>query len=234
MRYHLLRVGTHTIRLVEEDRGSEGVVIIAHGVNSDLNHPLLKALSEGLASHGISSVRFNFPYREKGRTLPDDEMVLLESYRVVRTWVILKKQPLWLVAGGKSMGAMVVSLAEAQDIFADALFFLGYPLHSPRQINGPLRYRHLQGYPYPIRFVQGERDRLCHIKRLKELLPLFPQATLQVIPKVDHHFSPSRRQNISQEEAYHEVVQKVLDFLLHLPICGMSSHATESSHPQKV
>jgi hypothetical protein len=41
-------------------------VIFAHGAGNDMNHPLLVSVSQGLAEQGFITLRFNFPYKEKG------------------------------------------------------------------------------------------------------------------------------------------------------------------------
>jgi len=42
-------------------------VIIAHGAANGMNSSLIVAVADGLAAAGYSTLRFNFPYREKGK-----------------------------------------------------------------------------------------------------------------------------------------------------------------------
>ena len=55
-------------------------VIIAHGAANDMNNSLIIAVAERLATSGYTTLRFNFPYKEKGKKSPDTESTL------IRTW----------------------------------------------------------------------------------------------------------------------------------------------------
>jgi len=69
------------LSIPEGYRSGEGKgIIVAHGAGNDMNSPLIVFFCEGLAEAGHLSLRFNFPYREKGRKAPDQQNVL------VRTW----------------------------------------------------------------------------------------------------------------------------------------------------
>jgi hypothetical protein len=46
-------------------------VILAHGANNDMNNPLIVAAARGLGREGFLTLRFNFPYKEKGHKSPD-------------------------------------------------------------------------------------------------------------------------------------------------------------------
>ena len=73
-------VGQKVSGIVAQPDGSASVppvtVILAHGAGNDMNNPLLVAVHEGLATAGFLSVRFNFPYKEKGGRAPDRGPVL--------------------------------------------------------------------------------------------------------------------------------------------------------------
>src|SRR5512138_3404340 len=47
------------------------VLILAHGANNDLDHPLLVSVTRGATEAGAIAVRFNFPYMERGAGSPD-------------------------------------------------------------------------------------------------------------------------------------------------------------------
>ena len=49
---------------------SDSVLILAHGAGAGMHHPFLTELSSLICGQGISVVRFNFPYMEKGRKAP--------------------------------------------------------------------------------------------------------------------------------------------------------------------
>ncbi|HYD49782.1 MAG TPA: alpha/beta family hydrolase, partial [Terriglobales bacterium] len=117
--------------LLEPPSGAAPVtVVLAHGAGNDMSNPLLVAVQAGLAKRGFAVLRFNFPYKERGRKLPDAAKVLEGSYRAVLAhgrdtgWVQGK-----LVIGGKSMGGRMASHLAGAGEAIDGLVFLGYPLH---------------------------------------------------------------------------------------------------------
>ena len=46
-------------------------VIVAHGAGNDMSAPLLEAFCSGLARAGCLALRFNFPYKDRGKRAPD-------------------------------------------------------------------------------------------------------------------------------------------------------------------
>src|ERR1700690_4358152 len=110
---------------------ADTVVVLAHGAGSDMTAPLLVAVADGLARHGFPTVRFNFPYKERGGRAPDPAPVLERCYRAVLAQVRGERglSARRLVIGGKSMGGRMASHLAAAGESVDGLFLLGYPLH---------------------------------------------------------------------------------------------------------
>jgi predicted alpha/beta-hydrolase family hydrolase len=136
-------------------------------------------------------LRFNFPYRTEGRQRPDSQRVLESAWLETVKWLRNQTEfPLdRLVAGGKSMGARVVSqLAGAGRLEAEGFAFWGYPLHPPGRKN-QLRDAHLDLIQKPLLFVTGTRDTFCDMALLKGVVSrLGRQATLEIVEGGDHSF----------------------------------------------
>jgi predicted alpha/beta-hydrolase family hydrolase len=62
-----------------------------------------------------------------------------------------------VLAGGKSMGGRIASMAAAEGMPAAGLVFLGYPLHPPGRPE-KIRDEHLPAVAAPMLFLQGTRD----------------------------------------------------------------------------
>src|SRR5215470_16615025 len=106
-------------------------VVLAHGAGSDMNAPLLVGVATALAAHGVSTVRFNFPYKERGARVPDRAPALEACYRAVLEQVRADPElraDRFLI-GGKSLGGRMASHLAAAGEPTDGLVFLGYPLH---------------------------------------------------------------------------------------------------------
>jgi predicted alpha/beta-hydrolase family hydrolase len=160
-------------------------------------------LHEGMAAAGFLAVKFDFPYMAAGRRAPDRAPVLEAAWRAVLAVVRAQATGLALVAAGKSMGGRIASrvlAAGAGPPLADALLLLGYPLH-PAGRAQRLRADHFPDIRVPSLFVQGTRDALCDLGRLRALLPtLGAPARLEVVDGGDHSFRVLKRSGRIQEE----------------------------------
>jgi uncharacterized protein len=160
-------------------------LVLGHGAGGDMLAPLLVDVAEGLSRRGHTVLRFNFPYKELGRKAPDPAAKLEQAYEAAIA-ALRRQRPDRLVLGGKSMGGRIASLLAARGHAADGLVFLGYPLH-PAGKRDKLRDEHLPAIAAPMLFVQGTRDPLCDLARLRPVLArLGDRASLCVIEGGDH------------------------------------------------
>lgn len=58
-------------------------LILAHGAGNDMNSPFLSFVHETLAQRGLMTVKFNFPYKERGLMATDRPPVLEATWRAV-------------------------------------------------------------------------------------------------------------------------------------------------------
>ncbi len=178
----------------------DAILVLAHGANNTMDHPLIAGLHESLARSGLVTVRFNFPYAEAGRKRPDPDDALEGVFRLVLEYVgdLDEFKGLELYVGGKSMGARLAAQIVAKDVGASGLVFLGYPLHSPGKPE-KLRDQPLYQLPCPTLFIEGTRDPFCQMDRLGKVLSQMPiRSDLHVIPGVGHSFE-SRRYAMAPE-----------------------------------
>jgi predicted alpha/beta-hydrolase family hydrolase len=187
--------------------GRTPAVILAHGAGSDMRHPFISTMHTGLARLGYIAVKFNFPYTEARRRAPDPRPVLERCYRAVLDAVARDRAlaPPWVAIGGKSLGGRMASYLAAGGAPVHALLLLGYPLH-PAGRPDALRADHLADVPVPMLFVQGTRDALCELDRLRPVMAKLPHATLHTIEGGDHSFRVPRRTGRSDAEVWAEVV----------------------------
>lgn len=168
-----------------------GVAAIAHGAGADMRHSFMAGLAQGLNAGGFSVLRFNFPYMDAGRRIPDAPPVLLETWDAVLLEAVRRAAGLPVVAGGKSMGGRIVSMlaaARGRDFPAAALAFFGYPLHPPGKPDR-LRDAHLPQVRVPMLFLQGSNDALARLDLMEALVKrLQPLVELHVVDGADHSF----------------------------------------------
>lgn len=192
------------------------LVLLAHGAGAPRTHPFLQATADGLVARGACVVRFNFPYMERNvregrRRGPDRPAVLLETVQALVDRVVSWASPARLVLAGKSMGGRMMSMWLAQETRpqVSAAVYLGYPL-SPAGNPAKLRGDHLPRVTVPQLFVQGSRDPMCDLDKLRPILDPLPRARLHVVEGGDHSLATSRKQPLAGIDAWLDVVA---DFL---------------------
>ena len=197
-------------------KGKGSGVIIAHGAGNDMNHPLLVVLSEGLAGAGYLTMRFNFPYKEKGKKAPDPQGKLEHTW--ISTLNHFQRESGFsadqMAAAGKSMGGRIASQLVARErLPVGRLILLGYPLHPPGKTD-KLRDSHLYDIQVPMLYFAGTRDPLCDLELLRHVLDkLKTPWDLDVIDGGDHSFKLPKSYNISEKEVYHRILAKTKDWL---------------------
>lgn len=196
-------------------RATAPAVILAHGAGADMHSAFLSAVHLGLADAGYTSVKFNFPYTEAHRRLPDRRPVLEACYRTVLDVVTRELAPPWVAIGGKSLGGRIASHLAAAGAPVRALLLLGYPLH-PTGRPERLRTDQLPAIRVPMLFVQGTRDALCDLGLLRPLLAGLPHATLHTIADGDHSFHAPRRTGRTDTTTWAEIVEVAARWLAKL------------------
>ena len=195
--------------------GNRTAVILAHDVGTDMNHPLLLRLQQQFASEGLLSIRFNFPFAERGKKRPDAPAILERCYKVAVQALLRNPEqaPAQLIYLGYGLGARVASQVIASGSKADALVCVAYPLHpagKPSQQKADPLFRII----CPILFVQGDRDAHCRVDRLEDLRRRIGAPTrLSVIRDADHALDPIRRSARTPEDLTSEVLASVATFL---------------------
>lgn len=193
---HFLRVkpgptGVPPSTLWTEASQPIAVAAIAHGAGAGMTHPFMTGLAEGLMAGGLSVLRFNFPYMDSRRRMPDPSPVLLDTWDAVVQEAVRRADGLPVVVGGKSMGGRIASMLAAtrgRDFPATALVFFGYPLHAPGRTDR-LRDAHLSSIRIPMVFIQGSKDTLARLDLIEAVVKrLQPLARLHVVAGGDHSF----------------------------------------------
>jgi predicted alpha/beta-hydrolase family hydrolase len=193
--------------------GESTALILAHGAGSNMDYPFLSFVHEALASRGILTVKFNFPYVEAGRKVPDPPALLAHAWRAIIGRVRSEARPGALFLGGRSMGGRIATNVVADGEPASGLVLLGYPLHPAGRLDA-LRARHLERIACPMLFIQGSRDKLCDLSTLRSVLaPLSAPITLHLIEEGDHSFKVPKRTGKTEADVRSEIVETVASWL---------------------
>jgi predicted alpha/beta-hydrolase family hydrolase len=183
--------------------------VFAHGAGAGMAHAFMAAAAQGLAARGIATLRYQFPYMERGSRRPDVPRVAQAAVRAAVAEAARRLPGLPLFAGGKSFGGRMTSQAQAEHALPGVrgLVFFGFPLH-PAGKPSTERAAHLDAVTLPMLFLQGTRDELADLALLRPLVArLAPRATLVEVADADHSFHVRARNG--RRDA--QVLQDVLD-----------------------
>ncbi len=190
------------------------LLVLAHGAGAGMSHPFMEKLTGELACVGMATLRYQFPYMEKQRRVPDSPAMLTATVVAAVRAVAETVPGLALLAGGKSMGGRMTSQAAAQQPLdgVRGLVFFGFPLHPPNR-PGTKRADHLAKVTVPMLFLQGTRDTLADLKLLRPVCAkLGSRATLHVIEKADHSFHVLKSSGRSDAEVLRELAETVVSW----------------------
>lgn len=176
-----------------------------------MDHPFMVAMAAELARRGIATLRYQFPYMERGVRRPDPPQLAQATVRAAVAAALRLLPELPLIGGGKSFGGRMTSQTQAeaplQGVYG--LAFLGFPLHPAGQPSQN-RAEHLFEVQIPMLFLQGTRDKLASLDQLESLCnKLGGHATLKLFADADHSFHVPAR--TGRKDA--QVLGDVLDAL---------------------
>src|SRR5437879_6227401 len=90
------------------------LLVLAHGAGAGMRHPFLEALAEELARVSVATLRYQFPYMEQRRHVPDAPSVLTATVEAAVQAGAKTAPELPLLAGGKSLGGRMTSTGAAE------------------------------------------------------------------------------------------------------------------------
>ncbi len=194
--------------LFDTPRGARACYVVAHGAGAGMFHPFMAAVANGLAERGIATLRYQFPYMEKGSKRPDAPALAQATVRAAVAEASRLAPGLALVAGGKSFGGRMTSQAQALSPLPGVrgLAFLGFPLHAAGRPSAE-RGAHLSEVRIPMLFLQGTRDALADATLMRKLVQgLGARATLVLIQDADHSFHVPARSGRNETEVTAEML----------------------------
>jgi predicted alpha/beta-hydrolase family hydrolase len=148
----------------------KGLLVLGHGAGGGVDALDLRAARDAALSLGWRVALVEQPWRVRGRKVAE------APARLDLAWVdalaTLTGAP--LVVGGRSAGARV-ACRTAEQVGADAVLCLAFPLHPPGR-PAASRLAELEGVAVPVLVVQGDRDAFG--------VP----AGAQLVPGADHGF----------------------------------------------
>jgi predicted alpha/beta-hydrolase family hydrolase len=194
------------------------LLVLAHGAGAGMRHSFMEEMAEELAGAKVATLRFNFPYMEQRRKVPDRAPVPTEAVLAAVRAAAEAAPELPLFAGGKSYGGRMTSQASAETSLPNVrgLVFFGFPLHPPDQPSTK-RAEHLARVKLPMLFLQGTRDKLADLSLLRPICArLGSRATLHIIETADHSFHVLKSSGKTDAEVMRELARTVAEWTENL------------------
>jgi predicted alpha/beta-hydrolase family hydrolase len=188
--------------LLQQPSSARAAFVFAHGAGAGMEHAFMAALAAALAAHGVATLRFQFPYMERGSKRPDVPAVAHAAVRAAVAEAARRMPGVPLFAGGKSFGARMTSQAQAKRPLEGVrgLIFVGFPLHPAKQPSVE-RAKHLRDVAIPMLFLQGTRDALAEWALVEQTVAgLGNRATLERIEHADHSFHVPARSGVTDAD----------------------------------
>ncbi len=191
--------------------GARWLYVFGHGAGAGMRHHFMEDAASVLAAQGIATFRYQFPYTEQKSRRIDPQPILLSTVRSAVSAARGAAADLPLLAGGKSMGGRMTSLAASKEPFLEVkgIVFFGFPLH-PAGAPATERGGHLAAVPNPMLFLQGTRDKLADLDLLRPVVErLGGRAALHVVEGADHGFDMLKRSGRTSADVLEELARTV-------------------------
>ncbi|HWP81573.1 MAG TPA: alpha/beta family hydrolase [Bacteroidota bacterium] len=194
----------------------EAILVLAHGAGAGMAHPFMEKISQGLEARRIATLRYQFPYMERGNKRPDVPTIAVATVVAALDHAKTLFPDVPLFGGGKSFGGRMTSTAAAEKKIPGfrGIVFFGFPLHPPGQ-PGTKRGEHLKKVDVPMLFLQGTRDTLADLRLLKPLCrKLGEKATLHILDAANHSFNVQKTSGRTDEDVMQELTDATVDWIL--------------------
>jgi predicted alpha/beta-hydrolase family hydrolase len=213
-RFQASRSSGEVSAILDRPEHARWLYVFGHGAGAGMRHGFMERASAALGAQGIATFRYQFPYVEKGLRRPDPQPILLATVRAAVAEARGAVGHLPLLAGGKSMGGRMTSLASAAEPLdgVRGLVFFGFPLHPPGK-PGTDRSEHLDQVPVPMLFLAGTRDKLANLDLMKPLAErLGERATLHIVEDADHSFAVPKRAGRDLDDVLFELARTTAEW----------------------
>jgi predicted alpha/beta-hydrolase family hydrolase len=174
-------------------------LVLGHGAGAGMDHPFMAGFSRAISGEGVATLRFNFPYIERGRRSPDPERVLREAWLGAFDAGVAHSGGKVVLAGGKSLGGRIASMCVADGMPAAGIVFLGSPLHPPGKPER-IRDEHLYRIEVPMLFLHGTGDPFATLELLTKVIAKLGALAEDVpIEGGDHSFNVRGKKRDARE-----------------------------------
>ena len=187
-------------------------LVFGHGAGADMRHATMQLIAESFARAGISTLRFNFPFKEAGKSRVDSKDVSTRTIRAALEFATQNHAGPYCLGGHSFGGRMASHAVLKHGLDVAALVFCAFPLH-PAGKPSVERARHMDAIKSPMLFLSGTRDKLAEHGLITQVTDRL-DATLRWLDTGDHGYRILKRSRIREDDIFTEMAGHARQFVL--------------------
>jgi len=190
-------------------QGATHLLVLGHGAGADMRSASMQKIAENLAEQDIATFRYNFPFKEAGRSGVDTPKTATATVRSAVAAAHKLEPKLALLAGGHSFGGRMTTTAQSESPLDDVkgLVLFSFPLHAPNRPDDS-RAAHLSAIKISMLFLTGTRDSLNDLALFRPVIKkLGKRATLHLLDTADHSYKILKKTRTSDEDVFVEMAR---------------------------
>ena len=205
MREHRVDLGETSVgALLMPARGTHRATLtLGHGAGAGMTHSSMQAIAESFADVGIATLRYNFPFKEQGRSRVDAQAVSTSTVAAALECARIESPGPHLLGGHSYGGRMASHAVVDHDLDVAGLVFCSFPLHMPRK-PAIKRAEHLDGITAPMLFLSGSRDGMAQPELLNDVASRIG-ATVNWLDTADHGYKVLKRTRTRTDGVFEEM-----------------------------
>ena len=161
---------------------------------------------------GISTLRFNFPFKELGKSRVDAQDVSVATVAAALAFARETFDGPHYLGGHSYGGRMATHAVVDRGLDAAGLIFGSFPLH-PAGKPSTRRADHMDAIDAPMLFLSGTRDGLAHPEPLTQVVDRLG-ATLRWLDTADHGYRVLKRTRTRGDDVFTEMAAHAREFVL--------------------
>ena len=200
---------------IDLDDGSVGAILqpatgthratltLAHGAGAGMNHRSMEAIAQAFAEVGFATLRYNFPFKEQGRSRVDAQAVSTATVAAALACALRESAGPHLLGGHSYGGRMASHAVVDHGLDVAGLVFCSFPLHTPGK-PATKRADHLDRIKAPKLFLSGTRDGMAE-RGLLEDVAARVGATVNWLDTADHGYKILKRTRTRTDDVFTEM-----------------------------
>lgn len=205
MRELRIRFGEREVSGLLQPAGARhrGTLAFGHGAGADMRHRNMAALAEAFAGIGLATLRFNFPFKEAGKSRVDSQAVATATIAAALASARREADGPQLLGGHSYGGRMASHAVIEHGLDVAGLVFCSFPLHATGR-PGTARADHLAAISAPMLFLCGSRDTMAQAPLLEDVVAGVG-GTLRRLDTADHGYRVLKRSRQRAGDVFEEI-----------------------------